>query len=163
MNEAVAVVLRAVALKPDLALAHANLGNVLRDLGRLDDAIEEFGRAIQIKPDYAAAYSNLGNALCDKGRLEDALAVFRRAIELEPGFAPAYSNLGVALEQLNRSEEAAAAFGARSNSPRTLPRLIAILAEALNPLAGAMRRSHRTSAVRLKPDSAPMLCNLGNA
>ncbi|MDA9799363.1 sulfotransferase, partial [Luminiphilus sp.] len=50
---------QAIALKPDLAEAHNNLGNTLQDLGRLDEAEASLRQAIALKPDYAEAHRNL--------------------------------------------------------------------------------------------------------
>jgi Flp pilus assembly protein TadD len=42
-----------------MAMAHNNLGIVLADLGRLDDAIAHFRTALKISPNYATARLNL--------------------------------------------------------------------------------------------------------
>ena len=76
-----------------MAEAHSNLGIVLWDQGRLDEAIAACHRAIALKPDLAEAHNNLGNALKDQGRLDEALACFRRAVELKPDDSGAASNL----------------------------------------------------------------------
>ncbi len=49
---------RAAALLPDNKFAHFNLGNVLRALGRLDEASAAFQRALQIDHDFASAHWN---------------------------------------------------------------------------------------------------------
>ena len=54
---------QAIALKPDYAEAHNNLGNTLKELGRLDEAEASYRQAITLKPDYAEAHNNLGNTL----------------------------------------------------------------------------------------------------
>ena len=46
-------------MKPDLVEAHSNLGNTLKELGRLDEAQESYTQAITLKPDYAEAHYNL--------------------------------------------------------------------------------------------------------
>ena len=99
----------AIRLKPVFAEAHSNLGNVLKDLGRLDDAIAAYNNAIQLKPDFAEAHSNLGNALQDLGRLDEAVAAYNQAIRFKPDFAEAHSNLGNALKNLGRLDDAIAA------------------------------------------------------
>ena len=48
----------AIALKPDFAQAHVNLGVALRDLHRFDEALQQFALAIDIDPNYAAARTN---------------------------------------------------------------------------------------------------------
>ena len=45
-----------MALKPDFAEAHSNLGGALRELGRLDEAELSYSQAISLKPDYAEAH-----------------------------------------------------------------------------------------------------------
>ena len=44
------------------------LANLLRQLGRLDEAAEQFRQVVALKPDYAEAYSNLGVVLAAQGR-----------------------------------------------------------------------------------------------
>lgn len=84
---------KATKLSPDDAEAHSNLGDALKNLGRLDDAVASCRRALEINPDLAEAHSNLGNALQDLGQFEDAVASYRRALEINPNFAKARSNL----------------------------------------------------------------------
>ncbi|RQS98946.1 tetratricopeptide repeat protein, partial [Burkholderia contaminans] len=50
--------------RPDASYFN-NLGNMLRESGRLDDAIERYRRAVALRPDYPEAHNNLGNALRD--------------------------------------------------------------------------------------------------
>ena len=54
---------KAISLKPNYADAHNNLGNVLKEQGRLVEAIDSFNKAILLRPNYAEAYKNIGNAL----------------------------------------------------------------------------------------------------
>ena len=42
---------------------HNNLGNLLTDQKRFDEAIEHFQDALRVRPDYADAHLNLGVAL----------------------------------------------------------------------------------------------------
>lgn len=84
---------RAAAVTPNSSEVHNNLGNVLRDLGRIDDALAAYSRAIELRPDYAGAHRNLGNVLNDQGRPEEAVKSFRRAVGLEPNSAEIHSSL----------------------------------------------------------------------
>jgi signal transduction histidine kinase len=52
---------RAIALKPDYAPAHNNLGVVYRNRGDTRRALECFGRAIFADPDYPIAYHNVAS------------------------------------------------------------------------------------------------------
>jgi serine/threonine protein kinase/Flp pilus assembly protein TadD len=105
-EEAVGFYRVAVALHPDSPGVRVNFGNVLYNLGRLDEAIVAHKKAIDLKPDYAAAHSNLGNAFQGKGLLEEAITEYRKAIELKPSYAVDHSNLGSALGQKGRLDEA---------------------------------------------------------
>jgi 2-polyprenyl-3-methyl-5-hydroxy-6-metoxy-1,4-benzoquinol methylase len=82
------------------------LGNILKELGRLEDAEISYNKAIAIKPDLAEAHNNLGNALQELGRLEDAETSYNKAIAIKPDLAEAHSNLGNILKALGRLEDA---------------------------------------------------------
>src|SRR5215472_12944629 len=71
----------------------SNLGVVLNDQGKLEEAIAAYRQAIRIKPDFAEAYSNLGNSLSDQGKIDEAIAAYRQAIRIRPDFPEAHSNL----------------------------------------------------------------------
>ena len=64
---------QAIALKPDFAEAHYNLGNTLEELGRLEEAEASYAQAIELKPDYAEAHSNLGKLLMKLGKHSQGL------------------------------------------------------------------------------------------
>jgi serine/threonine-protein kinase len=88
---------RAVAVRPEAAVAHNNFGIVLAKKGQLDEAIREFRTALDLDPRYAAPHSNLGNTLKIKGQLDEAIREFRTAIELDPKGSGLHNNLGTGL------------------------------------------------------------------
>ena len=90
--------------------AYYNLGNVLKDQGKLDEAVACYRRALELKPDFAEAHNNLGNALKDQGKLDEAVACYRRALELKPDYAEAHNNLGNALKDQGKLDEAVACY-----------------------------------------------------
>lgn len=97
---------QAIALKPDYAEAHSNLGYILVTLSRYEEAALACRKAIALKPGYADAHSNLGNALNALQRHEDAIACYRSALSFNPNYAEAHYNLGIALLALQRNAEA---------------------------------------------------------
>lgn len=101
---------KAIAVNPNFAPAHSNLGAALKTLQRLDEAVASYERAIALAPGTAEAHSNLGNALREMRRPMDALARYDLAIALKPDYADAYYNRGNALNDLRRRDEAAASF-----------------------------------------------------
>jgi tetratricopeptide (TPR) repeat protein len=110
LGEAIEHVQRATKLAPQVALFHANLGEMYRLAGRPKLAVEEARRAIAIEPNMPAALSNLGVALYELKDYEEAARAQRQAIAAAPTFAEAHSNLGNALHALRRFEDAIAAY-----------------------------------------------------
>ena len=89
---------RALAIDPDNAEAHNDLGNAFSRMpSRLDDAAAQYRLAIAADPALAQAHNNLGRTLAQAGRLADAVAEFQAAIRLKPDYAGAQCNLGNAL------------------------------------------------------------------
>ena len=84
---------QAVSLCPRDANSLNNLGNALRELGQLDEAIACLQSALRFDPAHARAYNNLGNALGDRGSLDEAVACYRKAMQVAPDYARAHSNL----------------------------------------------------------------------
>src|SRR5450830_115169 len=90
---------RAIALNPDVALVHFNLGAVLLRLGRFEEARVALDDSIRIRP-VAQAYSNLGVAHYLLGRFPEAAASFQRAVDLAPKNHRWHIYLGDALSQI---------------------------------------------------------------
>ena len=111
--EAVAPCQRAVELRPDLALAHMNLGVLwMRAPGRQADAVGELRTAVRLRPNDAKAHLNLGNTLADMpGEQAEALAEFEVAHQAAPQWLAPYVRLGDTLAQMpGRLTDAAAAY-----------------------------------------------------
>ena len=100
------ILARAVALKPDVAEAHNDLGVVLGARGRLAEAAAAFERAAALRPDYAEAHNNLAGALRRLGKTEQAVAHYERVAALAPNAAGAHNNLANALMELRRLDAA---------------------------------------------------------
>ncbi|MBV8839115.1 MAG: tetratricopeptide repeat protein [Alphaproteobacteria bacterium] len=105
-SDAPDILARAVALKPDAAAAHNDLGVVLGARGRLADAAAAFERATALRPDYAEAHANLGGALRRLGRVEEASLCYERVAALLPNSAGAHNNAANALMELGRLDAA---------------------------------------------------------
>ena len=59
-------------LQPNYPEAHNNLGTVLYQQGRTDEAISHFQEALRLKPDYADARRNLEVVLATKANSSKA-------------------------------------------------------------------------------------------
>lgn len=105
-KDAVPALRQAIALLPRDAELPSNLGALLSDAGRIEEAIDSYRRALAIAPDFADAHANLGVALTRLGRYEDAVASLGRALQRKPAFPEAHNNLANALMGLERPSEA---------------------------------------------------------
>lgn len=94
MPAAASAFARAARLLPGFASASANLGAVLGELDRTDDAMAAFSDALAADPGNPQVHNNLGVLLRETGRLGDAEAAFRRVIDTAPTMAFGHYNLG---------------------------------------------------------------------
>jgi len=102
----------AVALRPQSAVAHNNLGVVLNQLGDHNGAEAAYRRAVQCAPDMVLAHTHLIELRAKKpGELDAALADARRLVERFPDSAGSHGTLGYVL--LARKEYPAAAAALR--------------------------------------------------
>jgi len=99
----------AIRLEPGYPEALNNLGNVLRDLARDEEAIDAFQRAIDAsdRPEFRV---NLGNLLMSVDRPGDAAEQYRTALLSRPAHALTLYNLGIALQESGAIDEAVAAL-----------------------------------------------------
>ncbi len=95
--EAEAMARKALAVDPDLPVAHNNLGMALFAQGNYAAASVAYREAIRVEPRYADAHYNLGNLLATGQDLSSAIYHYRRAIESAPNVAETHYNLGAAL------------------------------------------------------------------
>ena len=63
---------RPIALKPDYAEAHMNLGNAVREQGKPDVALACYERVIALNPRSVQAHYNRANVLAERTRLDEA-------------------------------------------------------------------------------------------
>ncbi len=151
-------------LMPNDAQAHFNLGSVLKDLNRFEEAIACFRRALKINPAYSEALSNMGSAQNGLGNLTQAVGSFNRALKLTPNSAIAHNNMGIVLRQLGKTAEAVNHFNC---ALKANPGYV----EAINNLGNAQIDLGEFSEAKdcfkrvlaIDPGNAAAYCNLGNA
>lgn len=107
---AASLIRRAIAILPELAAMHANLGNVLRAAGQDEAAVGCFHQALALEPDFAEARFALAVTLHSLGRQDAALPVYARLLQQAPWHRDAAFNMGVACQNIGRLEPAVALY-----------------------------------------------------
>jgi Tfp pilus assembly protein PilF len=154
----------ALAIDPDSAFAHNNLGDELDRQGKPAEAIEHFRQALRLNPDYAEAENTWGVALGRQGRLTEAMEHFQQALRIKPDYVGAHANWGAVLLQQGEPAQAIEHF-------RQVLRIKPDLAEAHANWGAALIQQgkpaqaieHFQQALRVKPDLAEAHANWGAA
>ncbi len=161
--ESVACLRRAIALQPQAAVAHYNLGLALFQLGDYAASAMSLQEAVRFNPASAETLHDLGNVYQAAGRIDEAIATYQRALALQPGFANAHYNIAQALIKQNRIPEATEhlLFFLAQNPAHVEARL---LGADLLYRQGQLKESaeHYREALRLRPGQAAAHVNLGN-
>ena len=84
-----------------------NRGDTFFDLGKFEDAIQNYDKAIELDSNVnSACYYNRGTAYFSLGKFEDAIQDYNKAIDLNPNDDLSYSNRGNAYFSLGKFEDA---------------------------------------------------------
>lgn len=97
---------KALALEPELADAHVNIGRLLHMSGERGRAEPHYREAVKQDPDDPTPHFNLGVLLEELGRKDEAVLAYKQAILRDPDFADAHCNLGLVLEAGGNRTEA---------------------------------------------------------
>ncbi len=97
LEEALAASAEAAAFGPELPVAQALHGHLLRRLGFLDAAAKHLQRAVEMQPDYAAAWVELALTQLQRNDAEGALAASDRLVAQSPNDAQVHGLRGAAL------------------------------------------------------------------
>ncbi|XP_037728327.1 UDP-N-acetylglucosamine--peptide N-acetylglucosaminyltransferase 110 kDa subunit isoform X4 [Drosophila subpulchrella] len=100
----------AIKQNPVLAEAYSNLGNVYKERGQLQEALDNYRRAVRLKPDFIDGYINLAAALVAARDMESAVQAYITALQYNPELYCVRSDLGNLLKALGRLEEAKACY-----------------------------------------------------
>ena len=150
---------------PDAWLAENNLGIILLNEGKTEEAIACLRKALSDKPDYAEAHVDLGNALRSLGRVAEAALEYRAALATPSTFdREAHLNLGHLFYDSGRLDEAAREYRASLAQDRGY-------AEAHYSLGNVAfsRREYEDAvleykaAIRFDPEMPDVHNNLGSA
>lgn len=127
----------ALAVLPDFAVAHYNLGVVQAAGGDRVAAIESYRRAVALAPTHGDAHYNLAMLLAESGDAEAAKAHLLLAVSADPGHAEALNNLGGLLLAEGRADSALERFDQALRVRRSYPEALLNAALALHELGGS--------------------------
>jgi len=137
-------------------MAHVNLGRLLGQEGKIDEAEQHYQAAIKINSRDESIYYNYGNLLARNGRLDEAIEQYHKTLNLAPAKAEAHNNLGIVLNRQHHTDEAIAEYEkALFYQPD--------YADAYFNLGNALSAEHKMEAAiaayqraaRLNPESEP--------
>jgi tetratricopeptide (TPR) repeat protein len=97
---------KVLALQPGNAVAHNNLGLVLKAQERLPEAEAQYSAALQSNPQYPEALNNLALLYEQQGRVQEAIQQYRKALDISPRYPEAHLNYAQLLERAGYLEEA---------------------------------------------------------
>ena len=97
---------KAVAQKPDWALAYARAGRDYDHLGRTDDAITQWQQALKYDPQFYSMYDLLAGAYERKGDLRKAVEAYNGLLKYPPAQLPAHYQLGLWYAKLGDRQNA---------------------------------------------------------
>jgi tetratricopeptide (TPR) repeat protein len=138
---------RAIQLAPDLFPAYHNLALAQYNLGRFDDAAQNFEKAIDLsKGSFAPSFFGLAIIFYDRARYVEAQSIVKQGLLAEPGSAVGEYCLGLTQYSLGHISDAQhSALEALRSDPS--------LADAHLLLAHIHERLHERSAVVADVDS----------
>ena len=153
-----------LAKNADCWMAHSNLGLLLKNQGRIEEAIAQYHQALQLDPNAWDALNDLGVALAARGRFDEAIMNYRKSLEIDPNRFAVQNNLGHALAAEGRFDEAMEYY-------RRAIQINPNFADALNNLGNALAARGRPDeaikyyrqAIQINPDFSEALNNLGVA
>ena len=144
-------------------MAYNNLGILLSNMGRTDEAMAHYRKALKLNPNHAEAHNNLGLLMVKMGRTAEALSHYQKALEIAPNYVEAHNNIGLLLANLGRTDEALTHYQkALELAPRNT--------KILNNLGVLLKGNGRTEealaqyqkALKIYPNDGDVHRNLGS-
>ena len=164
IEQASAMLDRAVQLDNSLPSAHVTLGKLHDAAGKYDLAQQEFQQALKLDHRNAEALGGLARSYESAGRLADAEASLKRAIDLRPDYWDGYNNLAIFYDGHNRYDEAIAqlqkAIQLTPDNAQVYLNLGAVYADTGRPQDLPAAQAALEKSVALTPSYAA-LANLG--
>ncbi len=95
-----------LAKNPSAWLAHNELGLLLNQQGKAEEAMTHYQQSLKLQPEQVEAYNNAGTYYLVRGQLEVAMGLFHQALQSGPRSAVTHYNIGNVLDRQKKSAEA---------------------------------------------------------
>ena len=92
---------------PSFVGIYNNLGVVLNQKMKFEEAVVPLKSAVKLQPTYPEAHNNLGNALSGLNRFQEANISYKEALRLKPDYPEAHNNLANSLSKKREDLEEA--------------------------------------------------------
>jgi Flp pilus assembly protein TadD len=150
--------------EPDSRIAHLNLGEILDEQGRLEEAIAHYGEALRLDPRFAEAHNNLGVTLAKQGKVEEAITHYLEALRLYENSDKVRMNFAASIDPPTKQQKQIISDVNDLILPPGYARALSNLGVAL-ALQGkfAQATAYCQRALELRPQWSEGHNNLGNA
>jgi tetratricopeptide (TPR) repeat protein len=95
---------------PRYAFGHFELGNVLFQQNKSEEAINAYREAIRLNSNHALAYNGIGIVYASQDRWTEAITAYQQALKINPNYADALANLAIVFLQNNQQNQGIAAL-----------------------------------------------------
>ncbi|WP_019959661.1 tetratricopeptide repeat protein [Woodsholea maritima] len=107
-------------LAPDNPAGPINLGGILRDKSKFEDAIEVVRAAIYQHPESHDLWNAMGTILLESGDPVQAIVFYEESLRLKPDFARGHNNIAYAHELIGDMEKSLTHFDQAMKNPASL-------------------------------------------
>lgn len=95
---------RAISLRPDQPIPYINLGFILNESGKHNDAIKLLEKALMLDANSYLSLNNLANAHESLAQFEKAIHYYEQVIALQPSLSEVHYNLGTVYRKIGNPE-----------------------------------------------------------
>lgn len=153
---------KSVEIAKNIGYFYSNLGNTLKDLGFLKEAIQAYQQGIQIDPNFVITRYNLARLWGQQGNLAEAIQELDNAIKIDASFVEAWKLLGKFQNQSGQPHQAKVSLQQAILLRPQDPELWFHLSECHNALAEwEHSRKALEQALKTKPHFPEAINNLG--
>ena len=85
---------KSIELNPNSSLTYTNYANLLKTIGKIEEAINNYKKSLEINPNNYKTLNNLAITLKDEGKSHEAREMLEKAIKIDSENYLAHFNIG---------------------------------------------------------------------